>query len=79
MEPIEIAVSGTVAGWLESAVAHIDELMGEGFSAANPALVGDFIRASATAALTARLGDMAADISGVLDARLEQIAHARSE
>lgn len=79
MEPIEIAASSTVAGWMELAVAHIDQLLGEGFAAANPALVGDFVRACATAALTARMGDMSSDLFRVLDGRLEQIAYARGE
>lgn len=65
MHPVDVNAAQAVAGWLDSAVAEIDQRFGAGFAAANPSLVGSFITACAAQARNTRLEE---DVSGMLEA-----------
>lgn len=70
MNNLEIAASGVVDGWLEIAIAHIDERLGAGYAFAHPELVGAFITACAAQVRNSRLEE---DIAGTLEAIATQL------
>lgn len=71
MGNLEIAASGVVDGWLDFAIATIDDRFGDGYAADNPVLVGAFIGACAAQVRNDRLEE---DIGGTLEAIATSLA-----
>lgn len=51
MDSVDVSETGAVDGWLEMAIASIDERLGHGYAAANPGLVGAYVQACALSAI----------------------------
>lgn len=47
MEALEIDAVARVGGWIDLAIAEIDERLGDGYAKAHPELLGTFLGASA--------------------------------
>lgn len=71
MGNLEIAASGVVEQWLDTAVAVIDGRFGDGYARNNPSLVGAFVTACAAQVRNSRLEE---DIGGTLEAIATSLA-----
>jgi hypothetical protein len=49
MDPLDISETGVVDGWLDTAIAAIEDKFGSGYASAHPELVGAYIQACAAA------------------------------
>jgi hypothetical protein len=64
MRSVDIGEYSTIDGWMEYAIAKIDEIFGDDYARNNPALVGAYIQACAIASLrTAVTDDLANSLS----------------
>lgn len=57
MDSKDVGDTGPVDGWLEVAIATLDDRFGAGYAAMNPSLVGAYIQACALASIRTALTD----------------------
>lgn len=74
MEPLEIVAHDTVNGWIDLAVARIDEKFGDGFAKANPTLLSGYLAATATVYQRLLANDTGRDLISAVATGLEKVA-----
>lgn len=76
MDSVDVSVTAAVEGWLDIAIAAIDQRLGDGYAAANPVLVAGYVQACAISALRMGLVDEHVSALGDIGTAVAAVAHA---